>query len=691
MMAEDNKLKLRLAQLITRTINEVHKQEGTNNKSSVEVSPEFAGPPPVQEKKKKQQKQFIEKVSNKLVDDLKKENKEEVNIEIIPKKNKKNKKDDNNKGGGLKSAISASVEEYKEEKKAAVEKSISNIPVIGNIFKAYQDNKKPKKDSKEADQISDSFDNKIKLLKKNNVILTQIADNFYNIAGKMGAELSSMSEVEKALAEQEKQAEAVPQEQQPDATKAGETKGKKLSTKTKAAGLGILGLVGVALMFGKDIIEGMVNFFKNPFEIISNLLGSLGEGIVEFFQESGFRDFILEAFEEGKKELIKTFEDLKDIFKILIGDPVANLIDDIKLYFIGLSIDGLKMLPDWLKGDSVTAVEKNLEKARGDIKAGKETRAQESQAAKENIEKRKSKPAEGGEEPPKQTTDDLKTETPQQAPVATPPPSTPVPAPAAAPVQATAAVATDTEKTQAVPTTSDKTPPSAKVATPMEKPTAGGTTAPSVGPDDKEIMEMIKKHEGVRTKPYKDSLGLWTVGVGHLIGDGKTLPPEWNRELSMAEVDKLFYEDYMSHKKAAMKIPGYNLMNAKAQGALIDLTFNMGNTWFKKWPNFVKNLSEGNTVGAAASLEDSNWYKQVKGRAVTIVSLIRQGASNAMGMTSTPSTGVQTAQAGADVNAAKKNQSAQVVYNVNNSVTTAVKVGAPQGSSTTVARPVGTA
>ena len=200
---------------------------------------------------------------------------------------------------------------------------------------------------------------------------------------------------------------------------------------------------------------------------------------------------------------------------------------------------------------------------------------------------------------------------------------------------------------------------------------------------------MIKKHEGVRTKPYKDSLGLWTVGVGHLIGDGKTLPPEWNRELSMAEVDELFYKDYMSHKKAAMKIPGFNLVNAKAQGALIDLTFNMGNTWFKKWPNFVKNLSEGNTVGAAASLEDSNWYKQVKGRAVTIVALIKQGASNAMGMASSPSTGVQTAQAGADVNAAKKKQTTQVVYNVNNSVATAVKVGAPQGSSTTVARDVG--
>jgi hypothetical protein len=85
-MAEEKKLKTRLAQLIAGTINEVHKQEGTANKSSVEVSPEFAGPPPVQEKKKKQQKQFIEKVSNKIVD------KDELSIELKPKKNKKNKK-----------------------------------------------------------------------------------------------------------------------------------------------------------------------------------------------------------------------------------------------------------------------------------------------------------------------------------------------------------------------------------------------------------------------------------------------------------------------------------------------------------------------------------------------------------------------------------------------------------------------
>ena len=529
------------------------------------------------------------------------------------------------------------------------------------------------------------------LLNQNHIILVQLSDNFYNIAGKLGAQVSSMREVEAALMGEEKQAEPAPLvAQEPQAVPVNKPKEKKQVDKKESSGYGLMA-VGAALMFGKDIIEGIVNFFKNPFEIISNLLGSLGDGIVEWFEEGGFKDFIIDAFEEGKKELVKTFEDLKDIFKVLIGDPVANLIDNIKLSLIGIAQDGLKMLPDWLKGDSIKEIEKNLEKARSDVEAGKETRAQETQAAKENIKKRTAEPTSGGAEPPKQTAEDLKTEAPKQAPVSAPPTPAPSPAPvpvAAKPSESNASLKTESEKPQAIPTASDKTPPSAKVATPVEKPTAGGTTAPSVDTDDKEIMDMIKRHEGVRTKPYKDSLGLWTVGVGHLIGDGKTLPPEWDRELSMAEVDKLFYEDYMSHKKAAMKIPGFNMVNAKAQGALIDLTFNMGNTWFKKWPNFVKNLSEGNTVGAANSLEDSNWFKQVKGRAVTIVSLIKQGASNAMGMAPSPSTGVQTAQAGADVNAAKKQQSTQVVYNVNNSTTTAVKVGAPQGSSTTVARDV---
>ena len=50
---------------------------------------------------------------------------------------------------------------------------------------------------------------------------------------------------------------------------------------------------------------------------------------------------------------------------------------------------------------------------------------------------------------------------------------------------------------------------------------------------------MIKHHEGVRQQPYQDPIGLWTVGVGHLIGDGKKLPKEWNKTFTMEEVDNI--------------------------------------------------------------------------------------------------------------------------------------------------------
>jgi len=177
-----------------------------------------------------------------------------------------------------------------------------------------------------------------------------------------------------------------------------------------------------------------------------------------------------------------------------------------------------------------------------------------------------------------------------------------------------------TKETKAAAVSGGKPP-----ATAPTKEAAAGP-APTISGGDKWIMEMIKQHEGVRLKPYKDTKGLWTVGVGHLIGDGKSLPPEWDRQFTMEEVDKLFAQDFAEHKKWAEKSPGWDKANPKGQGALIDLAFNMGGGWFKKFKNASSKLASGDFKGAADELIDSEWYKQVKGRAVTIVNLIRDGS-----------------------------------------------------------------
>lgn len=148
----------------------------------------------------------------------------------------------------------------------------------------------------------------------------------------------------------------------------------------------------------------------------------------------------------------------------------------------------------------------------------------------------------------------------------------------------------------------------------------------SAGMSDEEIKAMIIKHEGKRNRPYQDSLGLWTVGIGHLIGDGKSLPPEMNREFSNEEIMAMFEKDYAHHRSAAMNIPGFGKLDGKGQGALTDLTFNMGPSWISKWPKLKKQLEAGDTQSAAKNLEQSKWYGQVGNRAPTIVSLLRDSS-----------------------------------------------------------------
>ena len=90
-----------------------------------------------------------------------------------------------------------------------------------------------------------------------------------------------------------------------------------------------------------------------------------------------------------------------------------------------------------------------------------------------------------------------------------------------------------------------------------------------------DCIKMIKHHEGVRLKPYKDPIGLWTVGVGHLIGDGKTLPIEWFRTFTMDEVDELLKKDLQRFERGVLRLcPNY--LTQSRFDALVSFAFNVG-------------------------------------------------------------------------------------------------------------------
>ena len=93
---------------------------------------------------------------------------------------------------------------------------------------------------------------------------------------------------------------------------------------------------------------------------------------------------------------------------------------------------------------------------------------------------------------------------------------------------------------------------------------------------------------------------------------------------------------------------------------MIDLTFNMGPAWFRKFPAASAALAKGDMQTFANEMQNSAWFRQVGNRGPTIVAMIRSGGGDAtqqaQQVPGTPSTGPQLSQAGATTEVADQAQ-----------------------------------
>lgn len=116
----------------------------------------------------------------------------------------------------------------------------------------------------------------------------------------------------------------------------------------------------------------------------------------------------------------------------------------------------------------------------------------------------------------------------------------------------------------------------------------------------KECLKMLAHHEGVRQKPYKCPAGLWTVGVGHLIGDGKTLPDSWNRTFTLDEVYDILAKDVARFERGVNKYITVPLRQNEFD-ALVSFSFNLGLGVLQR-STLRQALNRGDKEGAIASL-----------------------------------------------------------------------------------------
>ena len=126
-------------------------------------------------------------------------------------------------------------------------------------------------------------------------------------------------------------------------------------------------------------------------------------------------------------------------------------------------------------------------------------------------------------------------------------------------------------------------------------------------------LDLIKRYEGVRRKPYRCPAGLWTVGVGHLIGDGLSLPDSWNRTLEAAEIDALLAKDVARFEQGVARYISAKLTQGQFD-ALVSFSFNLGLGTLQRSKVRLK-FNRGDKEGAIASLLKYNKAggKELKG------------------------------------------------------------------------------
>lgn len=113
-------------------------------------------------------------------------------------------------------------------------------------------------------------------------------------------------------------------------------------------------------------------------------------------------------------------------------------------------------------------------------------------------------------------------------------------------------------------------------------------------------IDLIVKFEGLKLRPYKCPAGLWTVGFGTLIGDGKSLPPEWNRTFSVEECTELLKKDLIRKEKGVARLITCPLTQNEFD-ALISFVYNLGLGCLQR-STLRQKLNRGDKEGAVRSL-----------------------------------------------------------------------------------------
>lgn len=132
----------------------------------------------------------------------------------------------------------------------------------------------------------------------------------------------------------------------------------------------------------------------------------------------------------------------------------------------------------------------------------------------------------------------------------------------------------------------------------------------------KRLINDLIRDEGMRLKPYKDTVGKLTIGVGRNLDDNG---------ITEQEALQLLMNDIHVSKSELSKLDWFNDLSDRRQEAIINMHFNLGLTRLLTFKNMIAALERKEFGIAADEALNSKWSRQVGARSVRIANIIRYG------------------------------------------------------------------
>lgn len=134
------------------------------------------------------------------------------------------------------------------------------------------------------------------------------------------------------------------------------------------------------------------------------------------------------------------------------------------------------------------------------------------------------------------------------------------------------------------------------------------------------LKEQLLRHEGLRLKPYKDSIGKLTVGVGRNLDD---------KGISKAEAMTMLENDIQdATDDLRTSLPWVDNLDWPRKAVLINMCFNLGITRLLGFKNTLMAIEDSRWQDAHDHMLQSKWAQQVGPRAIE---LARQMLTGEMG------------------------------------------------------------